>query len=227
MDELSDVESHASQQEQEHEQEQEHDQEQEQEQEQEPMDVEMDADAAPDEKNVTVCEVCRSSQRERDIVLCDDCDAEYHVFCLEPPLPQVPEGAWLCPKCRAKFPSSEAASGAADGVRVKAESVRAAAGGAGAAADAHTREAAPTSGSAQDRAADGPTSIPVSAPWGMLESARRVLKRARFVVVLCCCVCACAYADRAGSGGKPRLEQLAAGSCVQLRRRQVRRPGVP
>jgi hypothetical protein len=38
------------------------------------------------------------------ILLCDgdDCGAEWHMFCLDPPLEEVPEGDWYCPACVAK-----------------------------------------------------------------------------------------------------------------------------
>ena len=37
------------------------------------------------------------------VLLCDDCDGEYHCACLSPPLPSVPDGEWFCPGCvRAK-----------------------------------------------------------------------------------------------------------------------------
>ena len=35
-------------------------------------------------------------------MLCDGCDAAWHTFCLDPPLPQVPEGDWYCPTCNKK-----------------------------------------------------------------------------------------------------------------------------
>lgn len=33
------------------------------------------------------------------ILLCDGCDREFHLYCLNPPLEQVPEGDWYCPDC--------------------------------------------------------------------------------------------------------------------------------
>ncbi len=33
------------------------------------------------------------------ILLCDECDAEYHMYCLEPLLTKVPLGDWFCPVC--------------------------------------------------------------------------------------------------------------------------------
>jgi hypothetical protein len=146
--------------------------------------AEADAEAEEDEKEHTVCEVCKSSEREAEIMLCDDCDAEYHIFCLQPPLPKVPEGTWYCPQCRANHPEAEAAASSAPPatVDVKQEKVRAAAasagasdnGGAGAAtADGATSAAAGTTvnaggappvGNAPTREADDsdPTSISVS-----------------------------------------------------------------
>lgn len=34
------------------------------------------------------------------MLLCDACDAGWHTFCLDPPLPGVPDGDWLCPPCQ-------------------------------------------------------------------------------------------------------------------------------
>lgn len=52
----------------------------------------------------TSCEVCKKSDREDEIILCDDCNAEYHFFCLQLPLQKVPDEAWYCPKCSVKHP---------------------------------------------------------------------------------------------------------------------------
>ncbi|RLM95695.1 hypothetical protein BBO99_00002155 [Phytophthora kernoviae] len=49
----------------------------------------------------TVCEVCKVSENENKVILCDGCDAEFHIYCLNPPLPEIPEGDWWCPKCSA------------------------------------------------------------------------------------------------------------------------------
>jgi hypothetical protein len=49
----------------------------------------------------TPCEVCFSpeSQQANKILLCDYCDAGYHMLCLPQPLAAVPAGNWLCPRC--------------------------------------------------------------------------------------------------------------------------------
>jgi transposase InsO family protein len=57
-----------------------------------PLLGEADPDAA--------CEVCRSQDESTNpLLLCDICDAAYHLHCLQPALTQVPAGNWICPKC--------------------------------------------------------------------------------------------------------------------------------
>jgi histone demethylase JARID1 len=46
-----------------------------------------------------LCEICAAGHHEDKIILCDRCDKGYHLFCLSPPLDEVPEGDWLCPQC--------------------------------------------------------------------------------------------------------------------------------
>jgi len=41
--------------------------------------------------------VCWEDEDRKHILLCDKCDAEYHTYCLDPPLEDVPEGKPLCP----------------------------------------------------------------------------------------------------------------------------------
>jgi len=49
------------------------------------------------------CSVCGGDIAAGPVLLCDDCDGEYHCACLSPPLPSVPDGEWFCPGCvRAK-----------------------------------------------------------------------------------------------------------------------------
>lgn len=53
---------------------------------------------APWQDNDT-CRVCGIDEDYESIMLCDKCDAEYHTYCLNPPLDKVPEGNWFCPEC--------------------------------------------------------------------------------------------------------------------------------
>lgn len=46
-----------------------------------------------------VCKVCGIDKDDDSVLLCDTCDAEYHTYCLNPPLARIPEGNWYCPSC--------------------------------------------------------------------------------------------------------------------------------
>ena len=56
----------------------------------------------PDNIFTLNCELCKGGHHEEKIILCDRCDRGCHLFCLSPPLEQVPEGEWLCPICKAE-----------------------------------------------------------------------------------------------------------------------------
>jgi len=43
--------------------------------------------------------VCGSPDREDELLLCDGCDAGYHLDCLSPALDAVPLDDWFCPRC--------------------------------------------------------------------------------------------------------------------------------
>lgn len=45
------------------------------------------------------CRVCFSKHERDRTILCDICDAEYHMDCLSPPLEQIPSTDWFCPTC--------------------------------------------------------------------------------------------------------------------------------
>jgi hypothetical protein len=38
-------------------------------------------------------------EEEEQALQCDKCDHPYHLKCLEPPLTDVPDGEWFCPRC--------------------------------------------------------------------------------------------------------------------------------
>jgi hypothetical protein len=46
------------------------------------------------------CQICHSPEGEDTMVMCDNCFTGWHMACLNPPLPEVPEGVWVCPHCR-------------------------------------------------------------------------------------------------------------------------------
>jgi hypothetical protein len=45
------------------------------------------------------CEICHSTGSADQMLLCDTCDTGWHMYCLDPPLTRIPDGAWRCPKC--------------------------------------------------------------------------------------------------------------------------------
>ncbi|KAG5880872.1 hypothetical protein JTB14_038083 [Gonioctena quinquepunctata] len=47
----------------------------------------------------TYCEICGSCDNEDRMLLCDGCDLGFHLYCLTPPLDEVPIGAWHCNDC--------------------------------------------------------------------------------------------------------------------------------
>lgn len=49
--------------------------------------------------DLTHCDVCRRSDREETMLLCDGCNHGFHIECLSPPLNQIPVGFWYCDDC--------------------------------------------------------------------------------------------------------------------------------
>lgn len=47
----------------------------------------------------TVCGTCGSAEEGACMLLCDACDAGYHMRCLSPELFEIPEGDWYCVSC--------------------------------------------------------------------------------------------------------------------------------
>ncbi|WKY14559.1 hypothetical protein Q1695_000245 [Nippostrongylus brasiliensis] len=69
-------------------------------------DVEDEDDSDEDEEQVRrraegdfSCGLCKRSDNEDILLLCDNCDDAWHTTCLKPPLWFVPAGKWYCPKC--------------------------------------------------------------------------------------------------------------------------------
>ena len=49
------------------------------------------------------CGVCNDNKGYDNIVICDACNACYHLRCLMPPQSTAPTGRWLCPSCDPDF----------------------------------------------------------------------------------------------------------------------------
>jgi hypothetical protein len=62
------------------------------------MDVQPEA---MDEDDANACGACGAGWWDfgNELLLCDECDAAFHLRCLDPPLSAVPQGDWLCPNC--------------------------------------------------------------------------------------------------------------------------------
>ena len=45
------------------------------------------------------CRICFNKFGKDKTILCDKCDSEYHTFCLNPPLLEIPDAEWFCPAC--------------------------------------------------------------------------------------------------------------------------------
>ncbi|XP_028512688.1 tyrosine-protein kinase BAZ1B [Exaiptasia diaphana] len=60
------------------------------------------------------CRICRKKGNEDDVLLlCDECNLGFHLFCLRPALTKIPKGEWKCMSCR---PVSTARSARCDKV---------------------------------------------------------------------------------------------------------------
>jgi len=49
------------------------------------------------------CGLCGTSDNDDQLLFCDDCDRGYHMYCLNPPLSEPPEGSWSCHLCIIEF----------------------------------------------------------------------------------------------------------------------------
>ncbi|KAF0718789.1 Aste57867_1485 [Aphanomyces stellatus] len=60
-----------------------------------------DDDDDDDEGSViaALCELCNINENDELSLICDACEKVYHTYCLNPPLPGIPSGEWVCPLC--------------------------------------------------------------------------------------------------------------------------------
>uniref|UniRef100_A0A7N8Y4N4 Chromodomain helicase DNA binding protein 5 n=1 Tax=Mastacembelus armatus TaxID=205130 RepID=A0A7N8Y4N4_9TELE len=65
----------------------------------EAKDEEEDEEEAAGEEEDDHMEFCRVCKDGGELLCCDTCPSSYHIHCLNPPLPEIPNGEWLCPRC--------------------------------------------------------------------------------------------------------------------------------
>ncbi|XP_037534895.1 chromodomain-helicase-DNA-binding protein 5 [Nematolebias whitei] len=65
----------------------------------EAKDEEDDEEEAAGEEEDDHMEFCRVCKDGGELLCCDTCPSSYHIHCLNPPLPEIPNGEWLCPRC--------------------------------------------------------------------------------------------------------------------------------
>lgn len=51
---------------------------------------------------IDYCHICGKDNDDSQMILCDKCDKGYHIYCLTPPLSEIPKGDWVCVTCLLK-----------------------------------------------------------------------------------------------------------------------------
>ncbi|XP_038242177.2 chromodomain-helicase-DNA-binding protein 3 isoform X20 [Dermochelys coriacea] len=58
--------------------------------------LEEEGEKEEEDDHMEYCRVCKDGG---ELLCCDACISSYHIHCLNPPLPEIPNGEWLCPRC--------------------------------------------------------------------------------------------------------------------------------
>nr|CAD7453831.1 unnamed protein product [Timema tahoe] len=61
-----------------------------------------EGEGVPEQEDDEHQEFCRVCKDGGELLCCDQCPSAYHTFCLSPPLTDIPDGDWKCPRCSAK-----------------------------------------------------------------------------------------------------------------------------
>ncbi|XP_022104217.1 chromodomain-helicase-DNA-binding protein 5-like isoform X2 [Acanthaster planci] len=56
------------------------------------------------DEHMEFCRVCKDGG---ELLCCDQCPSSYHIFCLNPPLKEIPDGEWVCPRCSCEPPKGK------------------------------------------------------------------------------------------------------------------------
>jgi len=54
------------------------------------------AEEDEDDEHMEMCRVCKEGGQ---LLCCDSCPSAYHLRCIDPPLEEIPEHEWTCPRC--------------------------------------------------------------------------------------------------------------------------------
>uniref|UniRef100_A0A8C0H592 Chromodomain helicase DNA binding protein 3 n=1 Tax=Chelonoidis abingdonii TaxID=106734 RepID=A0A8C0H592_CHEAB len=63
--------------------------------------LEEEGEKEEEDDHMEYCRVCKDGG---ELLCCDACISSYHIHCLNPPLPEIPNGEWLCPRCTVGIP---------------------------------------------------------------------------------------------------------------------------
>ncbi|XP_013407633.1 chromodomain-helicase-DNA-binding protein 4 isoform X2 [Lingula anatina] len=58
-----------------------------------------EAEGAQEQEEDEHMEFCRACKDGGDLLCCDSCPSAYHMHCLNPPMKEIPDGEWHCPRC--------------------------------------------------------------------------------------------------------------------------------
>ncbi|GFO01346.1 tyrosine-protein kinase baz1b-like [Plakobranchus ocellatus] len=50
------------------------------------------------------CKICRKKCDDAKLLLCDECNQAFHMYCLRPAISKLPTGDWFCPACKPRRP---------------------------------------------------------------------------------------------------------------------------
>ncbi|XP_070562035.1 chromodomain-helicase-DNA-binding protein 4-like isoform X2 [Ptychodera flava] len=56
------------------------------------------------DEHMEFCRVCKDGG---ELLCCDQCPSAYHMHCLNPPLKEIPDGEWVCPRCSCDAPKGK------------------------------------------------------------------------------------------------------------------------
>jgi len=76
------------------------------------------------------CEICQEHTNPHQMLACDGCDKGFHLFCLTPPLKEIPDDDWFCLPCSSKTEDGDRVDEeATEEIQIDAAAARAAAEG--------------------------------------------------------------------------------------------------